>query len=113
MGIYVKGMKMPNSCGDCLMKVQYVSGITWCEPMVKILATDYKPVCCYGRPDFCPLVEIPEPHGDLIDRNALNIGEYEREDADTGTIKISLGGLLDLFHKVKDAPPVIEAEGEP
>ena len=43
--------------------------------------------------------------------DALNIGEYEREDDDTGTLEISLGGLLDLFHKVKDAPTVIEAEG--
>ena len=50
-------------------------------------------------------------HGDLIDRDALNIGEYEREDDDTGTLEISLGGLLDLYHKVKDAPTVIEAEG--
>ena len=63
------------------------------------------------KPDWCPLVEIPEPHGALIDRDALNIGEYEREDDDTGTLEISLGGLLDLYHKVKDAPTVIEAEG--
>lgn len=23
------------------------------------------------RPDWCPLIEIPEPHGDLIDRDVL------------------------------------------
>jgi hypothetical protein len=59
----------------------------------------------------CPLIEVPKPHGDLIDRDALNIGEYEREDDDTGTLEISLGGLLDLYHKMKNAPTVIEAEG--
>ena len=49
-------------------------------------------------------------HGDLIDRDALNIGEYEREDDDTGTLEISLGGLLDLYHKIKDAPAIIARE---
>lgn len=62
------------------------------------------------RADFCPLVEVPAPHGDLIDRDALNIGEYEREDDDGGTLEISIGGLLSLYHKVIDAPTVIEAE---
>ena len=63
----------------------------------------------YGmpRPDWCPLVEIPE-HGRLIDADALGIGEYEREDDDTGTLEISLGGLLDLYHKIKGAPTIIE-----
>ena len=105
MGIYVKGMKMPNSCGDCLMKVQYVSGITWCEPMVKILATDHKPVCCYGRPDFCPLVEIPEPHGRLIDGDAL---QFKVDNI--GCFYEVLGVTEDT---IDSAPTVIEAEGEP
>ena len=66
----------------------------------------------YGmpRPDWCPLVEIPELHGDLIDRDALKIGEYEREDDDTGTLEISLGGLLEVYHRVKDAPAIIARE---
>jgi hypothetical protein len=62
------------------------------------------------RADFFPLVEIPEPHGDLIDRDALNIGDYEREDDDTGTLEISLGGLLEVYHRVKDAPAIIARE---
>lgn len=49
-------------------------------------------------------------HGDLIDRDALNIGEYEREDDDTGTLEISLGGLLEVYRRVKDAPAVIARE---
>ena len=50
-------------------------------------------------------------HGNLIDRDALGIGEYEKVEEDTGTLEISLGGLIDLYHKIKDAPTVIEAEG--
>lgn len=28
------------------------------------------------RPDWCPLVEVPEPHGDLIDRDKLRAKEF-------------------------------------
>jgi hypothetical protein len=107
MSVLIKGMEMPEKCGSCdLFHVE--------SPMHCTVVKGHKTVGApYGmpRPDWCPLVEIPEPHGDLIDRDALNIGEYEREDDDTGTLEISLGGLLDLYYKVKDAPTVIEAEG--
>jgi hypothetical protein len=107
MSILIKGMEMPEKCGSCdLFHVE--------SPMHCTVVKGHKTVGApYGmpRPDWCPLVEIPESHGDLIDRDALNIGEYEREDDDTGTLEISLGGLLDLYYKVKDAPTVIEAEG--
>jgi hypothetical protein len=49
------------------------------------------------RPDWCPLVEIPEPHGDLIDRDALRIAELDT--------------LIMIRYKLAYAPTVIEAEG--
>ena len=51
-----------------------------------------------------------KPHGDLIDRDALGLGEYEKVEEDTGTLEISLGGLLEVYHKVKDAPAIIARE---
>lgn len=30
------------------------------------------------RPDWCPLIEIPASHGDLVDREKL-IAEYDRQ----------------------------------
>ena len=113
MSVLIKGMEMPKNCNECKFG-------TWSNlhQTASCKLHDYAP--CFAdhsmeytdkRADFCPLVEIPEPHGDLIDRDALNIGEYEREDDDTGTLEISLGGLLDLYHKVKDATTIIEAEG--
>ena len=107
MSVLIKGMKMPEKCGSCdLFHAEL--------PMHCTVVKGHKTVGApYGmpRPYWCPLVEVPEPHGDLIDRDALNIGEYEREDDDTGTLEISLGGLLDLYHKIKDAPTIIEAKG--
>ena len=49
-------------------------------------------------------------HGDLIDRDALGIGEYEKVEEDIGTLEISLGGLLEVYHKVKEAPAIIARE---
>ena len=96
MGIYIKGMDfLPEDGTEFVVKKDEYG--TWIKPI--------------GNMGFSMrLIELTENHGDLIDRDALNIGDYEREDDDTGTLEISIGGLLDLYHKIKDAPKVIEAE---
>jgi hypothetical protein len=110
MGVYIKGMKMPKDCRECPMQVYYSSGKTWCKSTDMILSEDYKPIPFDGRPEWCPLVEVPEPHGRLIE--SPDISEYEVFDEDTGTREISLLGLMECHRMVKDAPTVIEAEGE-
>lgn len=61
MSVLIKGMKMPQSCNECVAKYFdccYVS------------PPESNGICPFdGRPKWCPLVEIP-PHGDLIDRDA-------------------------------------------
>jgi len=111
MSVLIKGMKMPEKCGSCdLFHVE--------SPMHCTVVKGHKTVGApYGmpRPDWCPLVEIPEPHGDLIDRDALV------KDLTNG---IKAGLLLDGYEKyqninntddcvecVKYADAVIEAEG--
>ncbi len=112
MSILIKGMEMPKNCNECKFGTwSNLHQTAACkrhdfEPCFKDHSREYMD----KRADFCPLVEVPAPHGDLIDRDALNIGEYEREDDDGGTLEISIGGLLSLYHKVIDAPTVIEAE---
>ena len=60
--VFIKGVKMPKSCSVCRIA-------DWeydCCPVAdrkNIIMTDTS-----GRPDFCPLVEVPD-HGDLIDRD--------------------------------------------
>jgi hypothetical protein len=58
---------------------------------------DYSREYTDKRADFCPLIEIPEPHGDLIDRDALRIAELDT--------------LIMIRYKLAYAPTVIEAEG--
>ena len=113
MSVLIKGMKMPENCDECKFSTwSNLHQTAACkrhdfDPCFKDYSREYKE----KRADFCPIVEVPEPHGRLIDADALNIGEYEREDDDTGTLEISLGGLFDLYHKIKGAPTVIKAEG--
>ena len=99
MGVYIKGMEMPKDCRECPMQVYYSSGKTWCKSTDMILAEDYKPIPFDGRPKWCPLVEVPTPHGRLIDEDEITAYSYlERNDEEVES--------LDEF------PTVIEAEGE-
>lgn len=51
MGVYIKGVKKPKSCNEC-----YLPFLLCCE-------------VCGMAEDLCPIVEVAEPHGDLIDRD--------------------------------------------
>ena len=91
MSVLIKGMDMPETCFDCAM---FVSG--WCDAMDKDLTYEIGKT---GKPDWCPLVEVPTPHGDLIDKGALNYNANYFEP---------------LIHKadIDWMPIIIEAESE-
>ena len=85
MGIYIKGMTMPKSCFECDL---YGDENNFCKAQ-----KEYMPFASFGR-DYkdanCPLAEVPEPHGRLIDADKL---------------------FLDIeWHDIEEAPTVIEAE---
>lgn len=75
MGVYIKGMETPKSCGDCKAFVCYrqwagdagdcFCGITKNDAKEKEKNAD------------CPLVPVPK-HGDLIDRREAIIDANER-----------------------------------
>lgn len=112
MSIYVRHMKMPESCLKCLMQFG-----GWCyvsPPEIDERVTPTVDEAAeQGKPEWCPLVALPEKHGDLIDRdkvipklNFINEAEnqiYGRE---------SWGFTAKCIHAFDDAPTVIEAEGE-
>lgn len=56
MSILIKGMEMPEHCGYCRFRYDGI-----CHALQK---TQYSM-------EECPLVPVPTPHGDLIDRNKL------------------------------------------
>ena len=64
MSILIKGMEMPDSCRHCCM----MTG-TFCD--VLNIGVDPYGNGAKHRDDWCPLVELPKKHGDLIDRDVL------------------------------------------
>lgn len=74
MGVYVKGMDMPKDCPMCPMAhYNKLDEFTGCEIVpgkkYEMMRPEYANSDC--RPDWCPLVEVPTPHGRLIDADAL------------------------------------------
>ena len=87
MGVYIKGMKMPSSCHKCPCCDE---DYNWCEVLQRRL------VGAGDKDSNCPLVEVKEPHGRLIDESKV----------------YSTGVDADAGHCITDAPTIIEAEGE-
>ena len=83
MGVYIKGMKMPETCGKC--KLNFLTDDYVCcsitDRIPKIVGKyansktdlDYrlKSIESVKRPEWCPLVEVKEPHGRLGDLDYL------------------------------------------
>ena len=109
MSVVIKGMKMPKECRDCPLEMYYMnSGDTRCRAKNKILAEDFKAIPFDGRPDWCPLVEVPAPHGRLIDADAL-IARME-SDAEQMEEPIAQMFTYAAINDVKHSETVIEAE---
>lgn len=96
MSVIVRGMKMPKTCFQCKWyRDCHTYGI--CRRECREIPTNTPSI---ERPDFCPLVEVPDKHGDLIDRDAI-IAEYDRQHV----------GIAGGARKIMvDAPTIIEAE---
>ena len=72
MSILIKGMEMPENCDKC----RFQSALRlYCDAMPYNFCGNTDDI---ERPDFCPLIEVPTPHGDLVDRTEL-LAEYDRQ----------------------------------
>ena len=102
MSILIKGMEMPEKCGSCdLFHVEL--------PMHCTVVKGHKTVGApYGmpRPDWCPLVEVPEPHGRLIDAEKLK-KEYPHDTDWNYPVNTNCY----VCESIDNAPTVIKAEG--
>ena len=62
MSILIKGMEMPNSCAECRL-----TDLHNCFA----LKENSKIINESRRKQLCPLVNVPTPHGNLIDKHKL------------------------------------------
>lgn len=121
MSILIRSMEIPTSCGKCRF---CVNGFTDTAPMYECAAQSYENVSVLVesdgkpfdfRPDWCPLVEIPTPHGRLGDLDKLWDRMYNYIDNEGA--KMPYGDNDFMIHRdsacelIEDAPTVIEAEG--
>lgn len=100
MSVLICNMKMPDSCRHCCM----MTG-TFCD----VLNIDVDPYYdgAKHRNVCCPLVELPEKHGRLVEF----IDVATEMDEDTGAEMVNLGEAFSAYFKMREAKPVIEAEG--
>lgn len=108
MSLIIKGMELPKSCDSCdLIQFDDEGFEAHCplSPYYRWCGTppDY-------RPEGCRLVEIPTPHGRLIDADELfcEIDGIKGWDyGDESDIAISAAEALSA---IDDAPTIVEAE---
>lgn len=66
MGVYIKGMRMPENCIECPMQFGGMCYVMPAEVDESRVAPTVEDAWKQGKPDWCPLVEIPEPHGEHL-----------------------------------------------
>lgn len=93
MSVLIK-MEMPNNCRDCPLEDAY-DGYN-CRIIPKSANWGLG-----ERPSWCPLVEVPTPHGDLIERDKLREKEFIH-DGDAYAVVMS--------RDIRNAPTIIPAD---
>ena len=101
MSILIKGMEMPNRCFECIFLTTVPN--FFCLAGKRDLCAEHG--INISRPDWCPLIDIPTPHGRLGDLDELKTAFPICDNS--MDIKIA-----SVRATINHAPTIIEAEGE-
>ena len=114
MGVYIKWMQMPKGCNECCFCSGYMTGQARILGYVCLASLGKEDsvrgrrkideLCFLCRPNWCPLVELPNKHGRLIDADELKTA-FPRCDNNMD-IKIA-----SVRATINHMPTIIEAEG--
>ena len=96
MNVIIKGMEMPKNCDECGFEHR-----AYCFLVDTVIESN-------DRPDWCPLVEVPTPHGRLIDADALKVSLVFAEK----TAEWAVPALKAVLMVIDEMPTIIEAEEE-
>jgi len=100
--VLIKGMKKPTACYKCPLRTGKYCGIL----------TENEKCADDGVLPHCPIVEVPTPHGRLID--AYEVMKSIKEDyCDSCEYKPTMCHdchISDVLFIIDDAPTVIESE---
>ena len=90
MGIYIRGKQMPKTCEVCILSC--LRSVIKCDKWAE-LSSDRRE---HSRPLGCPLIEVEEPHGRLVDIDKM--------------IRIVESGVRLKTGELSELTTVIEAE---
>ena len=122
MGVYINNMPMPRVCKEC-----FALDDRYDYPTCKItsMSAGYTYNIREKRMQHCPMTEVQDVHGDLIDRDELrksikeSIDECYRwaNEVDNDTmmharISQALGTFVECSLRAKEAPVVVPATEE-
>ena len=110
MSVLIKGMDMPRRCYDC----DYYGWSNFRQEDVCILTgSSIKYVVGRkGRCEDCPLVEVPTPHGRLVDIDKL---DKDKMESDNPVMYMTVNGIYIeavSLNYLDSLPTVVEAEVE-
>ena len=115
MGVYIKGMEMPKDCAHCSFQG---FGGRMNERILCMLTGTNDYINQQSKFEDCPLIDVPTPHGRLIDADALDIRKREQQawqDYEHNPDNEYLEGVKDGLHEaskqLSTAMTIIEAEG--
>lgn len=124
MSVLIKGIEMPKNCHECCFCSGYMTGQARILGYVCLASLEkensvrgrrkIEELCFLCIPDWCPLVEIPEKHGRLIDADKLMaifsdrlervVGRYGIDSSEAGI----LAGAMKLL---ESQTAIIKVEG--
>lgn len=108
MSILIKGIKKPETCKECkFFAWKRIIG-NYCamdENIIFHTVLDFDSAnLCYERIGECPLIEVPTPHGRLIDADELLRHKGDAYDSEGHLLyAVGTGSII-------AAPTIIEAE---
>lgn len=120
--ILIRGMEMPDGCHHCRFSYLDKGETNDGEPCSVIMCSAMEQGTNGAeydgnRPSWCPLVPLPEGHGDLIDRDALraeNGLNAKCEHCPTNTYECQRDMIhtkMEFCEMLDDSPVIVPAEG--
>ena len=103
MSLLIEGIGAPKNCAACDYSMYVELWNMYCKLVCKKEKTD---IASKRRADFCPMKEIKEPHGDLVDKDKLML-----EIMDSDLDHLQRDDWREVIQIVADAPTIIESEG--
>lgn len=90
MGLYIRGKQMPKTCEVCILSC--LRSAIKCDKWAELSSARRE----HSRPLGCPLIEVEEPHGRLVDIDK--------------TMKLVASGVRLEVGELSELTTVIEAE---